>query len=315
MIKLIDLFAGCGGMSLGFEETGQYDIILSIEKDSRKCDIYNRNLKQKCCKCITLDDLFDFSSLPKADVIIGGPPCQPFSAAGSQKGSSDKRDCMPVFIKAIASVRPRLFVMENVSNLATSKKHQPYFNNVMNQFTKLGYNVSHQIIDASDYGVPQKRKRLFIVGSKSIKSFSFDSIPKSDSFVSVVDLLGYETFSSKTIDDNVNLVLTPQMDQYILNYETKSKCKNPRDLDPNKPSRTLTCRNLSGCTSDMIRIRLDNGQRRQLTTSEAAKLQTFPDGFFSDVKSRKLAMDCIGNSVPPLLAKIIAHSLYDNFFL
>lgn len=115
---------------------------------------------------------------------------------------------------------------------------------------------------------------------------------------------------SETGDANPELLLTKSMDKYITAYEKKSNCRNPRDLHPDKPARTLTCRNLAGCTSDMIRVRLQDGRRRQLTTEEASLLQTFPSNYFASV-SRTSAMKMIGNAVPPLLAKAIARSAFD----
>ena len=100
-------------------------------------------------------------------------------------------------------------------------------------------------------------------------------------------------------------ILTPRQDEYIAVYEKKSHCVNPRDLYPDRPARTITCRNLAGATSDMQRVRLVDGRRRRITDREAARLQTFPDWFeFSGTETKKFYQ--IGNAVPPLLAYKIA---------
>lgn len=109
-------------------------------------------------------------------------------------------------------------------------------------------------------------------------------------------------------------ILTPRQDEYIAVYEKKSHCVNPRDLYPDRPARTITCRNLAGATSDMQRVRLADGRRRRLTYREAARLQTFPDWFeFSGTETKQFYQ--IGNAVPPLLAYKIAQQVKKTYYM
>ena len=109
-------------------------------------------------------------------------------------------------------------------------------------------------------------------------------------------------------------ILTPRQDEYIAVYERKSDCINPRDLYPDRPARTLTCRNLAGCTSDMQRVRLKDGRRRRLVVREAARLQSFPDWFeFTGTEIKQFNQ--IGNAVPPLLAYQLALQIKKTYAL
>ena len=296
--KVIDLFAGCGGLSLGFEAAGYETIGYELEDAAVKT--YNRNLKGKC-HLQKLDVGFKY---PKADIMIGGPPCQPFSVFGNQKGMEDARDGFPIFIDAIRQIQPKVFLFENVRNLAYS--HKWYFDLIKAELSKLGYIVVFRCLNAVNYGVPQNRERMIVVGHKS--SFRYPVAHKNKVTVgeAIGDLID-------TVEDE-SKILTPKQDEYIAVYEKKSACINPRDLYPNRPARTLTCRNLAGCTSDMQRVRLKDGRRRRLVVREAARLQSFPDWFEFEGSEIK-QFNQIGNAVPPLLAYQLALKIKETYSL
>ena len=295
-IKVLDLFAGCGGLSLGFEAAGFETIGLEMNAEAAKS--YNKNLNGSC-ETIKLSVDYNF---PKADIVIGGPPCQPFSVVGKQKGVSDSRNGFPIFVEAVRQINPKIFILENVMGLAYSNRD--YLNILIEQFKTLGYIVECSIVNAENYGVPQKRQRLIVVGHKSKFSFPIPSLKK----ISVLDAIGDLIYS--VAEDSK--FLTPSMDNYIAKYEKASACTTPRDLHLSKPSRTLTCKNLAGATGDMIRILLEDGRRRRLSVKEAARLQSFPD-WFSFEGSEASKFKQIGNSVPPLLAYSIAKEVYITF--
>ncbi len=295
-VKVIDLFAGCGGLSLGFEAAG-YETI-GYELEEAAVATYNRNLKGKC-HLQRLEVGFDY---PDADIVIGGPPCQPFSVFGNQKGMEDARDGFPVFIDAISRIRPKVFMFENVRNLAYS--HKWYFDLIKDSLGKLGYIVEYKCMNAVNYGVPQNRERMIVVGHKS--SFRYPAAQRSK--VTVGDAIGDLI---DTVKDE-SKILTPRQDEYIAVYEKKSSCINPRDLYIDRPARTLTCRNLAGCTSDMQRVRLKDGRRRRLVVREAARLQSFPDWFeFCGTEIKQFNQ--IGNAVPPLLAYQVALQIKETY--
>lgn len=299
-IKVLDLFAGCGGLSLGFEAAGFETI--GFEMEDAAVDTYNKNLVGTCYNQM-LSVGYEYPAPENIDIVIGGPPCQPFSRSGSQKGIKDSRDGFPIFIDAIARLRPKVFLFENVANLLG--RHKWYFDQVVKELRDLGYLVDFRILNAKDYGVPQNRERLITVGHKSCFVF-----PKRDAkYVTVGEAIG-DTMKSF---DNHSKFLTPAQDTYIANYEAKSKCINPRDLYADRPARTLTCRNLAGATSDMHRVRLPDGRRRRITIAEAARLQSFPD-FFEFCGTEDKQFNQIGNAVPPIFAYKLALSLKDTYY-
>lgn len=296
--RVLDLFAGCGGLSLGFEAAG-YETV-GYECDESAAATYNLNLRGTC-HVVRLEKGFDY---PQADIIIGGPPCQPFSVFGNQKGIDDARDGFPIFIDAVERLRPRVFMFENVRNLAYS--HKWYFDLIRAELARLGYIVEYRCMNAVNYGVPQNRERLIVVGHRSAFTFPKVTIHKTTVGEAIGDLIDTVSDESK--------ILTPRQDEYIAVYEKKSACINPRDLYIDRPARTLTCRNLAGCTSDMQRVRLADGRRRRLVVREAARLQSFPDWFrFEGTETRQFYQ--IGNAVPPLLAYQIAMQVKQTYAL
>lgn len=299
-VKVLDLFAGCGGLSLGFEAAGFETI--GYECMGAAVETYNINLKGQCYNRM-LEVGFEYPEANNIGVVIGGPPCQPFSRIGNQKGMEDARDGFPIFIDAIKRLNPKVFMFENVANLLG--RHKWYYEIVCSELRELNYIVEYRILNAKDYGVPQNRERLITVGYRS--QFSFPKIEHKK--VTVREAIG----DLMTQFDENSHFLTPEQDRYIAVYEAKSNCINPRDLYPDKPARTLTCRNLAGATSDMQRVKLPDGRRRRITQREAARLQSFPDWFtFSGNETKQFTQ--IGNAVPPLLAFKLALALKDSFY-
>lgn len=131
---VIDLFSGCGGLSLGFEAVGYSTIGYEMDEDA--CNSYRSNLNGDCLQ-VKLTRRFDF---PKAEVIIGGPPCQPFSVLGNQLGKKDSRNCFPILVSAIEKVRPKIFLIENVKGILF--RNENYLRSLINKFKKLGYTTS-----------------------------------------------------------------------------------------------------------------------------------------------------------------------------
>lgn len=289
---VLDLFAGCGGLSLGFESLGFKTV--GYESNKEAVETYNKNLNGKCY----LELLTPEFNFPKTDVVIGGPPCQPFSVGGKQMGLKDSRDGFPIFISAIRKTSPKIFMFENVRGMLY--KNRAYLDEILNELRLLGYTLTYELLNAKHFGVPQNRERLIVWGHKdSIK------LPRSDKeTVSAGDAISDIAF--KLNDDDV--FLTPNQDRYIAKYEKASKCINPRDLNLTKPARTLTCRNLAGATGDMHRIKLPDGRRKRLTVREGARLQSFPDWFkFSGSKTSQFEQ--IGNAVAPLFARNLAYTI------
>lgn len=291
---VLDLFAGCGGLALGFEAQGFET--QGYEMDVDCCATYRSNLSGQC-ENVKLTPEYKFS---KAQVVIGGPPCQPFSVGGHQHGIRDSRDGFPVFVSAVKQANPDIWMFENVRGLMYRNKW--YLEEVIEELEALGYAVDYQLLNAVHFGVPQNRERVIVVGHRG--KFAF---PKQSSCrVTAGEALGE---LASQIPSNSKF-LTPSMDLYVAKYERASQCVNPRDLHLDKPARTVTCRNLAGATGDMQRIRLLDGRRRRLTSREAARLQSFPD-WFEFAGAETSVYNQIGNAVAPMFAYALAGSVRD----
>ena len=150
---VLDLFAGCGGMAQGFETLG-------FEMDADCCATYKHNFKGDCIQ-VKLDTAYVF---PKAQVVIGGPPCQPFSVGGHQNGIRDARDGFPAFISAVEQAQPDIWMFENVRGLMYRKKD--YLDAIIAELEGLGYVVEFRLLNAVNHGVPQNRERVIVVGHR-----------------------------------------------------------------------------------------------------------------------------------------------------
>jgi len=294
-MTVLDLFAGCGGLSLGFEALGFKTI--GYEMNEHACATYNKNLNGECYEKF-LEVGFEY---PEAQVVIGGPPCQPFSVGGKQKGLKDSRDGFPVFIDAVKSVKPEFFLFENVKGMLYKNKW--YLEQVIDALEELDYTVEFRLLNAKHHDVPQNRERIFVVGYKG----KFTYPEKSDRLITVGETLGE---MAKTTPPESKF-FTKSMDTYVAKYEKASHCVNPRDLYMDRPARTLTCRNLAGATGDMHRVRLADGRRRRILHREAARLQSFPD-WFEFMGNDTSRFNQIGNAVPPMLAYNMAKQIKKN---
>lgn len=289
---VVDLFAGCGGLSLGFEANGFKTV--GYEMDENASNTYNNNLLGKChTEKLSLE-----SEYPKAEILIGGPPCQPFSVGGKQLGLKDSRDGFPIFIDAVKKVNPEVFLFENVRGMLYKNKW--YLIEVLQELENLGYKINYALLNAKNYDVPQNRERVIVIGAKEKINLPL----KRSYFVTAGEALGKLAIES---DENSKF-LTESMDKYIAKYEKASSCINPRDLHLDRPARTLTCRNLAGSTGDMHRVKLPNGKRRRITVREAARLQSFPD-WFEFTGNETSQYNQVGNAVAPYFAFHIARTI------
>lgn len=208
-MKLISLFSGAGGLDLGFQKAG-YEIVAANEFDKTIWETYEKNHEVKLIKgdiCKIPSDEF-----PECDGIIGGPPCQSWSEAGSLKGINDPRgQLFYQYIRILKDKKPKFFLAENVKGMM-AKRHNSAVENIVSQFEETGYDVFIHLLNASDYGVPQDRKRVFYVGFRKDLNISFDLPPKPydykltfrDAIYDLKDNANPALEKNKTNGDNCN---------------------------------------------------------------------------------------------------------------
>jgi DNA (cytosine-5)-methyltransferase 1 len=176
--KAISLFAGAGGCSLGFKQAG-YDIIYATDFDKAAIETYKTNFPETKTECKDINSI-DFSQLLKdlqiqvgeIDILIGGPPCQGFSTAGPRFWDDPRNHLLKQYVRALEIIQPKWFLMENVEGLLTSNNGE-YITQTVNAFIKLGYYIRLEKVYSHEFGVPQRRKRVIIIGNRLGIDFSF----------------------------------------------------------------------------------------------------------------------------------------------
>jgi DNA (cytosine-5)-methyltransferase 1 len=169
----VDLFAGVGGMTLGFEQAG-FDVLASVEIDPIHCAVHKFNFPFWTVLCKSVEDttgkeIRNNSNIgnQEIDVVFGGPPCQGFSLIGKRSFDDPRNSLVFHFIRLVIELQPKFFVLENVKGM-TVGKHKEFLSEIINQFLESGYQVNenYQVLNAANYGVPQNRERLFLVGAR-----------------------------------------------------------------------------------------------------------------------------------------------------
>ncbi len=292
----IDLFAGIGGIRLGFEHVGG-KCVFSSEFDEDACKTYEANFGEHPAGDITKIDAKD---IPDFDILLGGFPCQAFSIAGLQKGFADTRGTLFFEIERILKEkRPRAFMLENVRNL-TAHDGGNTFRVIREHLDALGYTVYAKVLNALDYGVPQKRERIIIVGFRDFALFSFpEPIPVS---------------KRKTLSD----ILETDVDKKYYVKESIRDSRRARLKDPDFPRPYISHENMAGSItphpySAALRAGasanyiLINDERRP-TERELLRIQGFPDTFKVVVPYGKIRHQC-GNSVAVPMIKAVAEQM------
>lgn len=312
----IELFAGCGGMALGFE-MAEFSPLLLVEKDENACKTLKRNRPEWN---VFQGDITkaDYSGL-KPDVVTGGFPCQSFSHAGKRLGLEDTRGTLFYeFARCIKETSPKIFIGENVHGLLTHNKGQT-LKAILEVLSDLGYEIEYKLMNAAEYGVPQKRKRLIIVGISKDSAIGF-KWPKAESKIPTLkDALKdcppspcavYQEKKAKVLamvppgGDWRNLpdnVAKEYMGKSY--YNSGGRTTYARRLSWDEPCLTILC-----SPAQMQTERCHPDETRPLSIRESARIQTFPDdwSFEGGVTSQYKQ---IGNAVPVNLAYRIAKSV------
>ena len=161
MKDFIDVFCGAGGLSLGLEDAG-LSCIAAVEMNIDACETFVLRHRAATIHDIPIQQV-NFTRYEGIPLLVGGPPCQPFSAGGKGLACDDSRDMIPEFVRAVKEAQPDVFLMENVPGLA-GPTHRLYLEQSLVKFSRLGYRIAVDVINAAEYGIPQKRRRLIVVG-------------------------------------------------------------------------------------------------------------------------------------------------------
>lgn len=340
-MRVADLFAGVGGLSHGFDMEG-FDIVFSIEFDKEIASanqynhphtkVYNTDITK-----INIEDLYKRHS--NIDVIIGGPPCQGFSQKGKRLSLNDERNYLfQYFIQFVKKFKPKYFLLENVPNIITTSNGF-FKDEIINAFSNLGYSIDHDILKASNFGIPQDRRRAFFLGKLGSNSLNLPKVNYKK--VSIKDAIYDLPFIASGEGKDVSVYDKEPLSKYQKKLRTTSTVLyNHKSTNHSKialerlslipknggrdslPKEHLTksifsgtwCRLKEDGIAATITTRFDTPSSglfthpildRCLTVREAARIQSFPDTFrFYGNKTSQMKQ--VGNAVPPLLAKAIA---------
>ncbi|MFC3550454.1 DNA cytosine methyltransferase [Lysobacter cavernae] len=320
----IELFAGCGGISTGFLDAG-LNVAAGFELDARAVDAYNYNHAYRGSRGFISDlnvaagaELLSHAKVNRADFVIGGPPCQPFSIAGKRQGKRDTRaNLIGHFIRIVDELKPSAFMLENVPNLATISGGE-ILDEVKSELRALGYSVGHAVVSAADYGVPQNRKRLVVLGVKGNKEVRFPMpthgtverqyMSASDA---IDDLPDAGEFGEHGVYNHEPTVHSADMVERLSKLQPGKRERGSFHdrLHPQRPSYTL--RAGSGNFSPLRPVHYR--YNRVITVRESARLQGFSDDFrWPDRIPRLQQYRQVGNAVPPLMARAFAECLAEQ---
>ena len=335
-ITTLSLFSGAGGLDIGFHDVG-FEIVECVEVEKKFCETLKRNsgsgeyFSNTRVNCIDICE-YQPKDLPKIDFIIGGPPCQTFSAAGRRAngviGTTDARGVLfREYIRLLKMLDPKGFLFENVYGIIGAQNGQAW-KEILSEFSCTGYKLYYRILDAADYGVPQHRERLIIVGLKN-QSFLFprpthgpDSLDKGDYYPAK------QAIESVTLEKHEKLIgIKGRYGQLLndippgLNYSFYTEeMGHPQPVfswrskfsdflykaDPNTPVRTIKAQ--GGQYTGPF-----HWDNRPFSIAEYKRLQTFPD-VYELVGNKTIQIHQIGNSVPPQMARILAMAIRNQVF-
>lgn len=331
--KVVSLFSGGGGLDLGFKQAG-FNIVWAIDNALDAVRTYQKNIGNHII-CADLNTITP-NVIPDCDIIIGGPPCQSFSLAGKRKTEDQRGQLIWTYMNIIEAKAPKFFLFENVAGLLSAQNSQKekILDLLIDKFTQLGYQVAFKLVNAAEYGIPQIRKRVILIGSKNGMvefppiTHNIDGSNGLSKFISVKEALDDLPLPTKgsTLDHEPPTM--SELDKFIVSHvkpggnymDIPSSVNSVRiqrlqregghttcygRMHPDKPSYTINTyfnRPNVGCN-------IHYSQNRLITIREALRLQSFPDSYILIAKSKQAKNLIVGNAVPPKLAYILAENL------
>ena len=319
----IDLFAGAGGLTVGMKTAG-VRTLYAVELDPCKVATFSGHSPNVTFLGGDIRGVVFSRLRGRVELVYGGPPCQPFSSGGLRQATADQRNMLPEFVRAVREISPKAFIMENVPGLMVGDRRQ-YLREIVRNFEEMGYHTAARILNAANFGIPQKRRRLFIVGILGAE-FTFPAESHGPGyphpFVSSGEVLSTEPFGEPNPSKifyakNPDLRPSPY-DGHIFNG-------GGRPIDRTKPCNTILASaggnkthflDTLGLAPEYHRHLLDGGSprggvlsgARRLTVQESALIQSFPPNFaFRGPRSAQYRQ--VGDAVPPLLASVLGNAL------
>lgn len=326
-MKVVSFFAGAGGLDLGFEKAG-FDVIWANEYDKEIWETYEKNHKSTVLDRRSIVDIAS-SEVPDCDGIIGGPPCQSWSEAGSKKGIADKRgQLFYEFMRILADKKPKFFLAENVSGMLLPA-HKEALANIKQMFTDIGYCLSFQLLNVSDFGVPQDRKRVFFIGYRKDLGLKFQfPIPSTpDNKITLEKAIGdlketvlpakegnYTNGSNCTIKNHEYMIggfssifmsrnRVRSWDEVSFTIQAGGR---HAPIHPQAPKMKFIEQNIREFVKGKEQF------YRRLSVRECARIQTFPDSFTFHYTNVVAGYKMIGNAVPVRMGRVLAQKIYND---
>lgn len=328
-MKISSFFTGAGGLDLGFKNAGS-QILYANEYDKSIWSTFERNFTKRSNTLLDKRSITDIdaSEVPDCDGIIGGPPCQSWSEAGALRGIEDRRGQLFFdFIRILKAKKPKFFLAENVSGML-APRHSGALKNIIKLFEKSGYNVTYKLLNTSDYGVPQDRKRVIFVGYRKdlkLKYIHPESITPSQDKKSTLkdaiwDLRNNALPGKEKNKSNLDKCKVSNHEYMIGGFSTIFMSRNRvrawdeqsftiqaggrhAPIHPQAPEMIFVEKNK--------RIFVPGKEKlyRRLSVRECARIQTFPDNFIFDYNNIADGYKMIGNAVPVKFAQVLANTI------
>ncbi len=328
-LNVVSLFSGCGGLDLGFSQAG-FQIVWANDCDRDVWQTYQHNHPDTYLDTRDIRQISS-SEIPDCFGIIGGPPCQSWSEAGMQRGINDSRgQLFWEYIRILQDKQPFFFLAENVSGML-HKKHHNAINNIVTAFEQAGFVVKFKLLDALNYNVPQKRKRVIFVGLRQDlnQKFNFDLIEQNNNFPTLKQAIWDLRESALPAKDknktNGDACLVPNHEYLIGGFSSMYMSRN-RVRSWHESSFTIQAGGrhapIHPQANKMINIGIDkfifapnsSYPYRRLSVRECARIQTFPDDFIFFYQNLNSGYKLIGNAVPVNFSHAIAKAILTTIF-